>query len=221
MLPLYPRVPHFLDSNAAPDDLVMTPAEQAGLLRAEVCVFEKLDGINAALGLHRGRLVCELRPPWDRALDGAVARALHIYTRQREARLTALLSGGVIAYGEWLWHRVSVSYRALPELLVIFGLRAADGRFLSPTKLQRTCAQVGLVGARPIYRGRLERAAQLGRLASSSRCGAAHAEGLVVERTRRGAGVSCAKWVGAHYRHVRPGALSGARNQLARSHPAR
>jgi hypothetical protein len=215
MLPLYPRVPHFIGSNAAPDDLVMSARAQARLLAARVCVFEKLDGVNAALGLHRGQLRCELRPPWDRALDGAMARALHIYVRQREARLAALLAGDQIAYGEWLWQRVSISYSRLPALLVLFGLRAADGRLRTPAQLRRACARVGLACVQPLFEGRIGSLERLRRLAGRSHYGAARAEGLVVERTHRGAGWACAKWVGPGYRHVTPGALSGARNQLA------
>lgn len=219
-LPRFDRVLHFRGSNATPDDVVMSAEAEAEVLRAEVVVCEKLDGINVSIGrVAKERLAFALRDPWTGSLGGTIERAVDIWIRQRYVELMALLAPGEVLYGEWLWHRISIAYRALPDSLIGFALRRRDGRFEPFDRFVGRTRAVGLTIQVPLWRGRLQSGARLRRLCGPSQFAAAPVEGLVVERTRPGKALRFSKWVQPGYRKVHAGEISGEKNDVLETGP--
>lgn len=210
----FPRVPHLPGSSNAPEDLLLDDEGARPFLEERVTVYEKLDGINVALRrTGRTRIEAGLKPEWTGVLGGRVARAIDIWQRQRERSLQAALGAREVLYGEWLWHRVSVSYPSLPTLFVGFSWRGDDGELLGTRECRRRMIAAGLDPILPLFEGRLGSVAKLRSFVGRSRCGAERMEGVIVER---GAGryPRFAKWVEPDYAHPTAGRLSGARNQL-------
>ncbi|MFH1810334.1 MAG: hypothetical protein ABIJ09_16430 [Pseudomonadota bacterium] len=216
MLNQFPRIAHFQGSHADDGDLWLAREDEQHLLHVPVQVSEKLDGINVAIAHHRSGFEIDLRPPWNRSLGGAVARAVEIYVRQRATRFQTLLGPHDVAYGEWLWHCVSLRYQALPDVMVIHSLYR-DGHWLFPQQLQSQVACVGLTPQVAQWQGVLGQLSALQRRVRPSAHGAPFIEGLVIERLGPGPGPRWGKWVHRRYRHIEPGVLKGDHNVLRRT----
>lgn len=220
MIILYDRMPHFIGSNASDDDIILEPKQQQSLLRSKVWVQEKLDGLAVAVQrTGRQRISWELRPPWRGAANGAVERALDIYMRQKEDALLVLLKPKMVLYGEWVWHKISVFYDALPDVFFCYGIRKPDGSFLTLEQVQRQCLKVGMSCNEPLWSGKLEGLEHLRSFVGQSKFGPERMEGLVVTRMKLGNWPNEAKWVEDEYHRVPTGLISGERNTLALSSP--
>ena len=215
MIKLYQRVPHFIGSNATPDDLILSEKEQTQLLKSECWVQEKLDGVAVAIAwVNRRELAWELRPPWQGALNGALEHRLDLYMRQRKNALRALLKPGMILYGEWLGHRVSVHYPHLSDFFYCYAMRSSDGRYLPLPKVHQLCKNVGLSINEPLWKGPLESIEALRKLVGFSQFSNERMEGLIVKKAHITKGSYCAKWVEPEYVKIHAGLLSGERNGI-------
>jgi hypothetical protein len=197
-------------------DLRWSAREAARFFAERVVVVEKKDGINVTFMRGRqGRVEFAVKAAWAGALGGALVRSIHAFTRQRERALWSLVEDGTHFYAEWLWHRVSVAYDALPDVLVGIALADARGRILAASDADARIRAAGFVSNLPLFVGVLGDVARIRTIARASALGAARMEGVVVSiadddrpHTR------WAKWVAPWYRAPRAGALSGARNRL-------
>jgi hypothetical protein len=120
----YPRTPHLFGSKGTDDDKHMSARDSAAFVAdPSLIVEEKLDGTN--VGLHftaAGRLVLQCRgheittgmhPQYDLFKQWATG------TRPT---LEAILGDGFILFGEWLYAKHSVHYRALPHYFFEFDI---------------------------------------------------------------------------------------------------
>ena len=214
----FPRVPHLSGSGVGPGDLLLSPDFEARLFGRRLVVSEKLDGINVAVGVRAdGRPLFEVRERWRDALGGGVVRALDLYLRQRERDLAAVLRPGWTLYGEWLWHRLTVTYDRLPDLFVVLAVVDRRGRCLPFAPARRTLERAGFATPPVVWRGRLAHRRALTAQVGRSRYGRGRMEGVVVELPgepdpRR----RFAKWVRPSYVAPTVGVLDGRRNRLAR-----
>ena len=136
----YPRTPHLFGSKGTDDDKHLGRKEsEAFIADPSLIVEEKLDGTN--VGIHfttRGRMVLQCR-------GHEITEGMHPqydlfkqWTSVKRTVLEAMLGNQFILYGEWLYAKHSVHYRALPHYFFEFDLYDKDAaRFLDlATRLQ-------------------------------------------------------------------------------------
>lgn len=120
----YPRTPHLFGSKGTEDDRHWGPKQSAAFLAdPSLIVEEKLDGTN--VGIHftsAGRLVMQCR-------GHEITEGMHPqydlfkqWVAVKRGTLEILLEDRHILFGEWLYARHSVHYRALPHYFFEFDL---------------------------------------------------------------------------------------------------
>jgi hypothetical protein len=124
----YPRTPHLFGSKGTDDDkhLGRTESEEF-IANRSLIVEEKLDGTN--VGIHftsRGRMVLQCR-------GHEITEGMHPqydlfkqWTCVKRPLLESMLGNRFILYGEWLYARHSVHYRALPHYFFEFDIYDKD-----------------------------------------------------------------------------------------------
>jgi hypothetical protein len=171
----YPRTPHLFGSKGTDDDKHLDrKASLAFIADSSLIVEEKIDGTN--VGIHfttSGRMVLQCRgheitegmhPQYDLFKQwAAVKRPL----------LEEMLADKFILFGEWLYARHSVQYRALPHYFFEFDIyEKTAGRFLDLQKRMEMIIPRGIGTVPVIHRGAatLEKLHELiGRSAFASR----------------------------------------------------
>jgi hypothetical protein len=136
----YPRTPHLFGSTGTDDDKHLGRKEsEAFIADQSLIVEEKLDGTN--VGIHfttNGRMVLQCR-------GHEITEGMHPqydlfkqWTSVKRPVLEAMLGSRFILYGEWLYAKHSVHYRALPHFFFEFDLYDKDtAQFLDlATRLQ-------------------------------------------------------------------------------------
>ena len=136
----YPRTPHLFGSKGTDDDRHLGRKESAAFIAdPSLIVEEKIDGTN--VGIHfttRGRMVLQCR-------GHEITEGMHPqydlfkqWTSVKRPALEAMLGRRFILYGEWLYAKHSVHYRALPHYFFEFDLYDKDAaQFLDlVTRLQ-------------------------------------------------------------------------------------
>jgi hypothetical protein len=124
----YPRTPHLFGSRGTDDDKHMGRTESEAFVRDRSLIAEeKLDGTN--VGLHfttAGRMVLQCR-------GHEITTGMHPqydlfkqWTMVKRPTLEAMLSDQFILYGEWLYAKHSVHYRALPHYFFEFDIYDKD-----------------------------------------------------------------------------------------------
>ena len=152
----HPRTPHLFGSKGTDDDKHLGHrASEAFLADPSLVVEEKLDGTN--VGLHftaAGRLVLQCR-------GHEITEGMHPqydlfkqWTSVKRPVLEAMLADRFILYGEWLYAKHSVHYRALPHYFFEFDVWDKDaGRFLDLATRQRMLEGTGLQTVPVLHRG--------------------------------------------------------------------
>lgn len=170
----YPRTPHLEGSRlqVGDHDLAAVPID---VLRGRyVVVEEKLDGANAGLSLDgEGRLRLQSRGHY---LTGG-PRERHFAPLKRwaaahAARLTELLAGGLVLYGEWLYAKHTIFYDRLPHWFMEFDIRDADDVFWSTARRRAWLDRAGagvVVSVPVIWDGVVETPSELPALVARSR----------------------------------------------------
>ena len=208
-----PRIPHLPGSVVGDDDLVLTADEAIPFLRRRVVVSEKTDGVSLTVRLSAdGEVRAGLKADWLSALDGRVLRAADLWVRLREHELRPLVEDGSHVYGEWLWHRLEVSYQRLPSAALLYSMRDPRGRLVPRAEALRRLRAAGLPVVEPLFSGVIG-GRSLATLCGASAFGAKKSEGIIVELADRD-GVRWAKWVRAGYRQPTPKSMSGAKNTV-------
>lgn len=124
----YPRTPHLFGSKGTDDDKHLGAKEsRAFIADPSLIVEEKLDGTN--VGIHfttGGRMVLQCR-------GHEITEGMHPqydlfkqWTAVKRALLELMLEDRFILYGEWLYARHSVFYRALPHYFFEFDIWDKD-----------------------------------------------------------------------------------------------
>ena len=156
----YPRTPHVDGSRGTADDKHLGPRESAALLAdPSLIVEEKLDGTN--VGIHftsAGRMVLQCR-------GHEITEGMHPqydlfkqWTAARRAVLESRLGGDYILFGEWLYARHSVHYRALPHYLFEFDIYdKSAGVFLDLERRLAILDGSGIPTVPVVHRGAIDR----------------------------------------------------------------
>jgi hypothetical protein len=130
----YPRTPHLFGSKGTDDDRHMGAADSAAFIAdPSLIAEEKLDGTN--VGVHftpAGRMVLQCR-------GHEITEGMHPqydlfkqWTAVKRPALEAALGDRFILFGEWLYAKHSVFYRALPHYFFEFDIYdKEDACFLS------------------------------------------------------------------------------------------
>lgn len=152
----YPRTPHLFGSKGTDDDKHLGPRESAVFIAdPSLIVEEKLDGTN--VGIHftsTGRMVLQCR-------GHEITEGMHPqydlfkqWTAVKRPLLESLLADRFILYGEWLYARHSVHYRALPHYFFEFDIWDKDaGQFLDLATRLRMQEGTGLQTVPVLHRG--------------------------------------------------------------------
>jgi hypothetical protein len=190
----YPRIPHLPWSpGTAPDDRRMP--DTTALLDRPLVITEKLDGSN--LSMTSGDVFARTHAHAPRHPSFDMAKRLWAGVRGR-------IPEGLSVFGEWLYARHSIEYRALPGYFIVFGVRDdAAGAWRSWDQTTQFASDLGLPAAPVLWTGRVRTDGELRghveRLARQPSEFGGDREGVVV----RVAGpitdfdVSVAKWVRA------------------------
>lgn len=130
----YPRTPHLFGSKGTDDDRHMNAKDSAAFIaNPSLIAEEKLDGTNT--GIHfasSGRMVLQCR-------GHEITEGMHPqydlfkqWTAVKRPVLEAMLGDRFILFGEWLYAKHSVLYRALPHYFFEFDIYDKEARcFLS------------------------------------------------------------------------------------------
>lgn len=152
----YPRTPHLFGSKGTDDDKHLGRKESERFIAdASLIVEEKLDGTN--VGIHftsAGRMVLQCR-------GHEITEGMHPqydlfkqWTSIKRSRFEQMLGSRFILYGEWLYAKHSVQYRALPHYFLEFDLYDKDaGRFLDLDSRLRLLDGTGLHTVPVVHRG--------------------------------------------------------------------
>src|SRR4051794_10723367 len=152
----YPRTPHLFGSKWTDDDKHLGRKEsEAFIANRSLNVEAKLDGTN--VGIHfasNGRMVLQCR-------GHEITEGMHPqydlfkqWTSVKRPLLEALLEDRLILYGEWLYARHSVHYRALPHYFFEFDIYDKDREcFLDLEARLQLLAGKGLQTVPVVHRG--------------------------------------------------------------------
>lgn len=152
----YPRTPHLFGSTGTADDKHLGRKESERFIAdASLIVEEKLDGTN--VGVHftsAGRMVLQCR-------GHEITEGMHPqydlfkqWTSVKRPLLEAMLGSRYILYGEWLYAKHSVHYRALPHYFFEFDIFDKDAaRFLDLDARLRLLSGTGLHTVPVVHRG--------------------------------------------------------------------
>ena len=152
----YPRTPHLFGSKGTDDDKHLGRREsEAFIADPSLVVEEKVDGTN--VGIHftpGGRLVLQCR-------GHEITEGMHPqydlfkkWTAARRPLFEEMLGDRRILFGEWLYARHSVHYRALPHYFFEFDIYDKDrGCFLDLDTRLAILEGTGLYTVPVVHRG--------------------------------------------------------------------
>ena len=154
----YPRTPHLFGASGTPDDKRLSRGESAEFLADEsLVVEEKLDGTN--VGVHftaAGRLVLQCRGHEITAGMHAQYDLFKQWVTGKRLVLEAALGDRHILFGEALYAKHSVHYRALPHYFFEFDVYDKDaGCFLDLATRTALLDGTGIVTVPVLHRGSL------------------------------------------------------------------
>jgi ATP-dependent RNA circularization protein (DNA/RNA ligase family) len=187
----FPHTPHlaWLGKDEPRDDKVLSAAEAADLMSADVVLEEKVDGANLGFSLsEEGDLRAQNRGQYLTAPhSGQFARLpqwLAIHSGSIGDVLLEHAAQGLMLFGEWCAARHSLDYTRLPDWFLLFDvLETTPGRFWSSTRRDELAARLGLATTPRLSSGRFKLAeltAKIHRWPSRFRDGPL--EGIVVRR---------------------------------------
>lgn len=120
----YPRTPHLFGSTGTDDDKHLGPDESGAFIAdPSLIVEEKIDGTN--IGIHfsePGRMVLQCRGHEIRAGMHPQYDLFKQWAAVNTDTFEIVLEDRYILYGEWLYARHSVHYRALPHYFFEFDI---------------------------------------------------------------------------------------------------
>lgn len=152
----FPRTPHLFGSKGTDDDKHLGRKESVAFIAdPSLIVAEKLDGTN--VGIHftqhermvlqcRGHEITEgMHPQYD---------LFKQWTSVKRTVLETMLGSRFILYGEWLYAKHSIHYRALPHYFIEFDIYdKATAQFLDLATRLRLLDRTGLHSVPVLHRG--------------------------------------------------------------------
>jgi RNA ligase len=163
------------------DDVVLSAADGAALLKAEVVVEEKLDGMNVMLWFHAGAPRVGTRGGEHTSDRSGERGRIRAWASMRSDSLAVCLHDRFVVYGEWLRRRHAVPYDRLPGQLIGFDiLDRRTGDFIGMDRRDTLLAELGIANPPARFRGSLGSTATLHKLLGPSAFADAQAEGLVI-----------------------------------------
>lgn len=194
------------------DDVVLSAADRAALLEAEVVVEEKLDGMNVMLWSEAGAPRVGSRGGELTSNRSGERGRLRAWAGMRADSLAVCLHDRFVVYGEWLRRRHAVPYEHLPGQLIGFDiLDRRTGEFIGMDRRDTLLAELGIANPPARFRGVLGSTVELDKLLGPSAFAKARAEGLVIRtvdgRSPRVAkhldpawhGIGSAPWAGENH----------------------
>jgi hypothetical protein len=167
----YPRTPHLFGSTGTDDDKHLGQEEsEAFIADPSLIVEEKIDGTNVGIHFDAGgrmRLQCRgheitagMHPQYDLFKQWASVKA---------GDLQRILTNRHVIYGEWLYARHSVHYRALTHYFFEFDIYdKQDGCFLDLAARMAMLAGTGIQTVPVLHRGALKASALSGLIGKSA-----------------------------------------------------
>jgi hypothetical protein len=152
----YPRTPHLFGSKGTDDDKHLGRQESEKFIAdPSLIVEEKIDGTNVGIHFDRnGELLLQCRgheitagmhPQYDLFKQWASVKA---------DTLKTLLGETFVLYGEWMYARHSIHYRALTHYFFEFDIYdKSTGSFLDLDTRQKMLADTGLQTVPVLHRG--------------------------------------------------------------------
>lgn len=152
----YPRTPHLFGSKGTDDDRHLGKKASEKLISdVSLVVEEKLDGTNA--GIHfstAGRMILQCR-------GHEITEGMHPqydlfkqWTSVKRPALETMLEDRFILYGEWVYAKHSVHYRALPHYFFEFDIWDKDARvFLTLDRRLGMLEGTGIATVPVVHRG--------------------------------------------------------------------
>jgi hypothetical protein len=152
----YPRTPHLFGSRGTDDDKHLGQTESAAFIaNTSLIIEEKLDGTNT--GIHftsAGRMVLQCR-------GHEITSGMHPqydlfkqWTTGKRPVLEAMLEDRFILFGEWLYARHSVHYRALPHYFFEFDIYDKERQvFLDLATRLKMLEGTGILTVPVVHRG--------------------------------------------------------------------
>ena len=120
----YPRTPHLFGSTGIDDDKHLGPEEsEAFIADPSLIVEEKIDGTN--VGLHFSEPGCLVMQCRGHEIRAGMHRQYDLFKQWAAVKaetLELVLEGRYILYGEWLYARHSIHYRALSHYFFEFDI---------------------------------------------------------------------------------------------------
>ncbi len=152
----FPRTPHLFGSHGTDDDKRLSRAESLAFIDdPSLIVEEKLDGTNVGIHFTRaGRMVLQCRG--HEITEGMHAQydLLKQWAAVKRPMLETTLADRYILYGEWLYAKHSLHYRALPHYFFEFDLYDKDAaQFLDLATRLRMFQGTGLQSVPVLHRG--------------------------------------------------------------------
>lgn len=187
----FPQTPHlaWLGRGEPRDDKLLSAAEAADLMSAEVVLEEKVDGANLGFSLSEdGDLRAQNRGQVLVAPHGGQFARLPQWLANHGGGIGNMLlehaDRGLMLFGEWCAARHSLDYTRLPDWFLLFDvLEATNGRFWSSTRRDALAAQLGLATTPRLASGRFKLAELTDKVDSwPSRFRDGPLEGIVVRR---------------------------------------
>ncbi len=153
----YPRTPHLFGSKGTDDDRHLGAGDSARFIAdSSLIVEEKLDGTN--VGLHftsGGRMVLQCRGHEIREGMHPQYDLFKQWTAVKRPLLEEMLGSRFILFGEWLYAKHSVFYRALTHYLFEFDIYDKDeSGFLSLERRKALLDGTGIQTVPVIHCGR-------------------------------------------------------------------
>lgn len=174
----YPRISHTKNSHPTDDDLIT----REHLFPREWIVTEKVDGAQMSITFENGELIVTNRGTV--LLKGDMDRQFHMLPQWIYPKFEALhrlLHDQYILFGEWLCHKHTVYYDALPDWFIAFGiLDKQTDQFLPFDRMCVMIDSIALYHVPVLYRGLIKHENDLPSFITTSHFGSEQMEGVVL-----------------------------------------
>ena len=209
----FPSTPHLatLSGVEIREDKVLTASDSNAFLSRILTVEEKVDGANLGISFDlSGNMRAQNRGGYLQLPGSGQWRTLKDWLNLRADALFDTLIDRYILFGEWCYARHSVCYSRLPDWFLGFDIYdRRSGRFLSVTRRDALCSNMGIAQVPVVARGRFA-FKQLVKLMAKSSLGDQPAEGIYL-RSDSG------KWLAQRAKLVRPEFLQSLEAHWSRS----
>lgn len=209
----FPSTPHLatLPGVEIRDDKVLAANERSAFLGRTLTVEEKVDGANLGISFDSsGNIRAQNRGSYLQLPGSGQWRTLKDWLNLRADALFDTLIDRYILFGEWCYARHSVCYSRLPDWFLGFDIYdKRSGRFLSVTRRDTLCSNMGIAQVPVVARGRFT-FKELVKLMAKSALGDQRAEGIYL-RSDSG------KWLAQRAKMVRPEFLQSLDAHWSRS----